>query len=201
MQSAQLEKNWSLLVEGDRQGLYACFNMFYDDLYRFGLSMYKDHDLIKDSIQNLFLELWEIREKLSEVKNIKQYIFTIYKRIIYKTNKALDHKNVCLEVLLEDIGHNFLIQNSYESILIANQADEHKQKQLQHALKELSIRQKQIIQMRFFEKKSYQEIAQETGLTERTIYNTLHNAIRTLRESACFLIKTGLSLLLTSTIF
>jgi RNA polymerase sigma factor (sigma-70 family) len=201
MQSAQLEKNWSLLVEGDRQGLYECFNLFYDDLYRFGLSLYKDQDLIKDSIQNLFLELWEIREKLSEVKNIKQYVFTIYKRIIYKTNKALDHKNVCLEVLLEDIDHDFLVQNSYESILVANQADEQKQKQLQHALNELSPRQIQIIRLRFYEKKSYQEIAQETGLTERTIYNTLHNAISTLRKSACFLIKTGFNFFIITTLF
>lgn len=191
MQSAQLKNNWNLLIEGDRQGLYECFNLFYDDLYRFGLSMYKNHDLIKDSIQNLFIELWEIRAKLSDVKNIKQYIFTIYKRIIYKTNKNLDHKNVCLEVLLEDVNHDFLVQSSYESILVANQTDEQKQKQLQQALNELSPRQKEIVQLRFFEQKSFLEISEITGLTERTIYNTLHNAICVLRKSACFFLKIG----------
>lgn len=183
MQSEQLKKNWNLLVEGDRQGLYECFNIFYDDLYRFGLSMYKNHDLIKDSIQNLFIELWEMKDKLSEVKNIKQYIFAIFKRIIYKTNKDFENKSIDLESLLEDINNETLVQDSYEAVLVASQDNDDKQKWLQLALDSLAPRQKEIIRLRYFEKKSFIEIANITLLTERTIYNTLHNAIKLLRAS------------------
>lgn len=189
MQSNQLVKNWNLLLEGDKQGLYECFNIFYDDLYRFGLSMYNDQELIKDSIQSLFIELWEIKDKLADVKNIKQYIFTIFKRIIYKINQKFNRKNLDLDTLLEEISDDLIVQHSYESILIANQTSELKRNQLQEALNQLSPRQKEIIQLRYFDGKSYQEIAEITHLTERTIYNTLHNAIKYLRESPYFTVK------------
>lgn len=189
MQSNQLVKNWNLLLEGDKQGLYECFNIFYDDLYRFGLSLYNDQELIKDSIQSLFIELWEIKDKLADVKNIKQYIFTIFKRIIYKINQKFNRKNLDLDTLLEEISDDLIVQSSYESILIANQTDELKCNQLQEALSGLSPRQKEIIQFRYFDGKSYQEIAEITNLTERTIYNTLHNAIKYLRESPYFTVN------------
>jgi RNA polymerase sigma factor (sigma-70 family) len=191
MQSVQLTKNWNLLVEGDKQGLYECFNLFYDDLYRFGLSLYKDPELIKDSIQNLFIELWDMRDKLADVKNIKPYVFTIFKRIIYKTNKNLDQNNLGLEIALEDINEDVLTQNSYEAILVESQTDEYQRKLLYHALNTLSPRQKEIIQLKYFEKQSYEEISNKTSLTERTIYNTLHNALKILRKSSFFFTKTG----------
>ncbi|MFD1631893.1 RNA polymerase sigma factor [Pseudopedobacter beijingensis] len=189
MHSKEPIKNWNLLLEGDKQGLYECFDFFYDDLYRFGFSLYRDHDLIRDSIQNLFIELWEMRDKLQNVKNIKQYVFTIYKRIIYKTNKNLDNQSIGFEDILEEINNNFLIEQSYETILIESQVDEMKRKQLKDALDTLSPRQLQIIQLKFFDRKTYEEIVAITNLTERTIYNTLHNALKVLRENPFFVFK------------
>ncbi|MCO4294299.1 sigma-70 family RNA polymerase sigma factor [Solitalea sp. MAHUQ-68] len=179
----RIKKNWSLLVEGERQGLYECFDIFHDDLYRFGLSLYKDQELIKESIQNLFIELWQMRDKLSEVTNIQQYIFTIYKRIIYKAYNDKFRQNCDPSISIENIDERLLVQNSYETILVNNQTNEHKKQKLLQALEKLSPRQKQIIQLRYFEGVSFQEIAQITSLSERTVYNTLHNAIKTLRET------------------
>jgi RNA polymerase sigma factor (sigma-70 family) len=184
-------KNWKLLAEGEKQGLYACFSLFYDDLYRFGMSLYKNPELIKESIQNLFIELWQIREKLSGVENIQQYVFTIYKRIIYKTHQKYLRKDASNNLHLEDLEEHYIAENSYEAILIASQEDEHLKKRLLKALSNLSPRQKEIIQMRYFESLSFKEISIKTLLTERTVYNTLHNAVNVLRETlviVCFLI-------------
>lgn len=188
-------KNWKLLAEGEKQGLYACFSLFYDDLYRFGISLYHDPELIKESIQNLFIELWQIRHKLSGVDNIQQYVLTIYKRIIYKTNQKSSLKNISQDIPLEELRLESLTVNSYETILIASQEDDHLKKRLIHALGKLSPRQKEIIQMRYFECHSFKEIAEKTGLTERTIYNTLHSAVNVLRESLITIILFVLSML------
>ncbi|WP_316819401.1 sigma-70 family RNA polymerase sigma factor [Pedobacter gandavensis] len=186
-QQQQFIKNWKLLAEGEKQGLYACFSYFYDDLYRFGLSLYRNPELIKESIQNLFIELWQIREKLKEVNNIQQYVFTIYKRIIFKTSQTFISTTVTEKVSLDDIEERFISESSYESILIASQEDEHLKKRLQYALSCLTPRQKEIIQMRYFDCLSFKEIAERTSLTERTVYNTLHNAVNVLRELLLFL--------------
>ncbi|TCC87130.1 RNA polymerase sigma factor [Pedobacter hiemivivus] len=180
-------KNWKLLIEGEKQGLYACFSLFYDDLYRFGMSLYRNHELIKESIQNLFIELWKIRDKLAEVENIQQYVFTIYKRIIYKTHQKETGKDNSNQVPLEEINEEHISVHSYEAILIASQEDQHLKKRLQFAMASLSPRQKEIIQMRYFECLSFKEISHKTSLTERTVYNTLHNAVNVLRETLLFI--------------
>ena len=185
--SKYTEKNWQLLADGERQGLYKCFDIFYDDLYRFGLVLYKNPELVKECINNLFIELWKIKHKLSEVNNIQQYVLTIFKRILYKTYLKYNSE-MQFELLEENILEAGLIQQSYESILIASQQDEHLKKRLQKALNQLSPRQKEIIRMRYFEHLSIDEIAEKTGLTERTIYNTIYNSIKVLKEIFCLII-------------
>jgi RNA polymerase sigma factor (sigma-70 family) len=181
-------KNWQLLAEGERQGLYECFNLFYDDLYRFGLSLYKNPELVKEGIHNLFIELWSIRHKLAGVQNMQQYTLTIYKRILYKTYKQLSEVTQTGD-LIDDVDiENMPAEPSYESILIASQHDEHMKKRLQKALNQLSPRQKEIIRLRYFDTVAFKDIADQTGLSERTVYNTLHNAIKVLRDVICWMI-------------
>ncbi|MNZ98976.1 RNA polymerase sigma-E factor [compost metagenome] len=198
MKQKRIKKNWNLLVEGEKQGLYECFDIFHDDLYRFGLSLYKDEELIKESIQDLFVELWNIRHKLVDVTNIQQYIFTVYKRLLYKGNKDKFRLNCDPNILLENIDERLIIQNSYETILVANQSDDFKRKKLLDALEKLTPRQKQIIQLRYFEGISFQDISIITSLSERTIYNTLYNAIKTLRETLVSNIMIMVKLLISS---
>jgi RNA polymerase sigma-70 factor (ECF subfamily) len=177
-------KNWALLAEGEKQGLYECFNLFYDDLYRFGLSLYKNPELVKEGINNLFLELWRIRHKLTGVQNVQQYTLTVYKRILYKTYLQLSKETQTAD-LIDIPSDNIPAEPSYESILIASQHDEHMKKRLQKALNQLSPRQKEIIRLRYFDVVSFKDIAEQTGLSERTVYNTLHNAIKVLRDVIC----------------
>jgi len=179
--SKYAEKNWQLLVEGEKQGLYECFDIFYDDLYRFGLSMYKNPELVKEGINNLFIELWKIKEKLSSVNNIQQYVLTIYKRVLYKTYVNYNAA-ISFEELDQAIIESSHAEQSYEAVLIASQQDEHLKKRLQNALSQLSPRQREIVRMRYFDQTSFVEIAAITGLTERTVYNTLYNAMKILKE-------------------
>ncbi|MBO9153015.1 RNA polymerase sigma factor [Chitinophaga sp. GCM10012297] len=172
----KIEKNWQLLAGGDRQGLYECFDLFYDDLFRLGLSLYRDVDLVQGCINELFLELWKIRERLAGVQNIQQYVITIFKRLLYKST------NQPKEVPFDEAAHMELTQSSYEEMLIETQTDEGIKARLRSALTQLSGRQLQLVQLRYFEGRGFKEIAEVTGLTERTIYNTLHNALQVLRK-------------------
>ena len=185
--SKHTAKNWQLLADGEQQGLYECFDIFYDDLYRFGLSLYKNPELVKEGINNLFIELWKIKHKLSDVKNIQQYVLTIYKRVLYKTyiNRTCGMPFDGLDQETIEAG---LTEQSYETILIASQHDEHLKKRLQQALCQLSPRQKEIIRLRYFEQTSIEGIVELTGLTERTIYNTMYNAIKVLKEVFALLV-------------
>jgi len=172
-------KDWNLFFNDDREGLYTCFTLFYDDFYRLGLHWYKNPDLVKDCIHNLFLELWRSWNDRGHVANKKQYVITVYKRIAYNTFLAYTQTTVrSSEPAHFQTDHEL----SYEDLLVASQTEEHRAKLLQAALGRLTKRQKEIIQLRFYEGLSISQIAQSRALTERTVYNTLHNAIKLLRE-------------------
>lgn len=176
LRTSKIEKNWHLLAGGDREGLYECFDLFYDDLFKLGVSLYRDVDLVQGCINELFLELWKIRDRLKEVQNIQQYVITIFKRILYKAT------NGTKVVEFNEAAHMEISQSSYEEMLIATQTDEGIKAKLQVAMKQLSGRQMQLVQMRYYEGRGFKEMAEATGLTERTIYNTLHNALQVLRK-------------------
>lgn len=176
LRTSNIEKNWHLLAGGDREGLYECFDLFYDDLFRLGVSLYRDVDLVQGCINELFLELWKIRDRLKDVQNIQQYVITIFKRILYKAT------NGTKVVEFDEASHMEITQSSYEEMLIATQTDEGIKAKLQVAMKQLSGRQMQLVQMRYYEGRGFKEMAEATGLTERTIYNTLHNALQVLRK-------------------
>jgi RNA polymerase sigma factor (sigma-70 family) len=61
-------------------------------------------------------------------------------------------------------------------------------KRLQKALNQLSPRQKEIIRLRYFDTVAFKDISDQTGLSERTVYNTLHNAIKVLRDVFCMVV-------------
>lgn len=171
--------DWNLFFNGDREGMYTCFMLFYDDFYRLGLHWYKNPDLVKECIHNLFLELWKSWGDRNHVTNKKQYVLTVYKRLSHKTFLAYTHTTT---IAHEPDGLQTDRELPYEDLLIASQTEAHRMEQLRAALGRLTKRQKEIINLRFYEGRSISEIAQSRSLTERTVYNTLHNALKVLRE-------------------
>lgn len=171
------------MAEGHRQGLYNCFHEFYDDLYRFGVARYKDKELAREAIQDLFLELWQIRDRLKEVGNIREYVLTIYKRILYRSWRQQQQRP------LPDNPAGEPAEQPYESVLMDMQEEAGIREKLHKVLDRLSPRQKEIIRLRYYEQMAIRDIAAKTLLAERTVYNTLYNALEILREVlGCILI-------------
>ena len=62
------------------------------------------------------------------------------------------------------------------------QRDEEMKRKLYRAIQQLTPRQKELIDLMFFEGYSYRQIAEHTAQSVKTVYNTMYNAIRLLRE-------------------
>ena len=173
---------WELLRSADEHDMLGGFRLCYDDLYRLGLFLYKEPELVKESIHLLFIELWKIRDRLQEVNNIKEYTLTIFKRTLYKQKTGSVKHWSKIEMIDSETGNNELFTSSYEEMMISTQEDALVRNRLLAVLPQLAERQRELIRMRYFEEKTIDEIAAITSLTPRTIYNTLHNSLARLRE-------------------
>jgi RNA polymerase sigma-70 factor (ECF subfamily) len=168
------------MTEGDKESFLVIYHSYYQALFCYGFSLSVDRALTKDCIQELFVELWNTRSSLNkEVKNVRSYLFTWLRRKISRELSRLGKETA----ISETIEAPSLIQSSYEDLLIAFQQTEEKKEQLRAALKRLSKRQLEIIKLKFYENLSYRAIATQESLTPRTVYNTIYESIRLLRES------------------
>lgn len=130
--------------------------------------------LVEECIQELFLYLYEARDRLSDPENVKAYLFTAMRRRILEKLKAGKLR------LLPHLAVDPDIQFSAEDLLIRNEGEQFVQEQLHRALNELPIRQKEAVYLRYFNGLNTQEIAEVMGVSNQTVLNTLHQALKKL---------------------
>ena len=169
---------WNGLRAGNQKDLHAIYTANYDDLLRYGIYLTSDILLAKDHINILFVRLWNTRNKLPEVKNPKAYIITCYKNEILFRKKKVE---IELKFLPSVSGLDLISTSSVEETIIELQDYEILKTRIRHLLNSLSDRQKLLIQLRFIEEMSYEEIANQESISVRTVYNSIHESLKLLR--------------------
>ena len=168
---------WEDIAAGKEQAFRLVFEHYHARLYRFGMRYSYDQTLVKDAIQEVFFDLWKQRKQLLPIRNYEAYLTQMLK---YKLSKAYKKKKDAQAV---NSTNEDAFGLSYETLLIAQQENEAKQKKLERAFLKLSPRQREIIHLRFFEGLSYDEIAQRSDVRKRTVYNQIHEALKILKSS------------------
>lgn len=159
--------------------LFSLMSRYYDELFRYGVKFTGNVEETKDNVNQFFIHFWNNREKLEKVENLKAYIFVSFKRwLITRMQQQQNHTVIAL-----DYHTSELAEPSYEEYLVAQIKDHELAKVLRQAIESLPRRQKELLQLRFYEHLSYEEIAQKTSLSVRTVYNKLHEAVKSLRNN------------------
>lgn len=177
---------WNELQQHNEHGLYKIYHALYDSLYHYGISVVPDTQMVKEGINDVFVELWKKREQLIMPDHIPNYIFICFKRRLSKLlGKETKRSAKYAGELFQEPE-----EQSYEAVLINLESDGQLRHKMENVLAQLTARQKEFIRLRFYENMSMEEISQQTAASVRTIYNTLHTAIVQLRKIMSFLFLT-----------
>ncbi|GAO42701.1 putative RNA polymerase ECF-type sigma factor [Flavihumibacter petaseus NBRC 106054] len=163
------------MIAGDADALLALYEYSYKDLLSYGVQLTGSLDAAKDAINDVFLNIWERHSRLKPVKNVRAYLFACIRRNIFHTKEQ--PRQV---IMVEDPEVYSSSETSYEEILIAMQQSDETRRKVQAALSKLTDRQKELIELKFYQNKDYREIEEITGMTVKTAYNTIYNAIKVL---------------------
>jgi len=170
---------WIILKEGGDHAFTHLYNQYFDCLCRYGKRITDDKELIEDSLQDLFVEIWRSRENLPAVHSVRYYLYKRLKRKIIK--KLIDRRKAPLvNNVLEE--YNFTIVFSKESELISQQFSECQQRKLLNALNALTRRQKEAITLRFYDGLTNQEVAGLLSMDTRSVRNLIYRAMLTLKK-------------------
>jgi RNA polymerase sigma factor (sigma-70 family) len=165
------------LQQGDEVALASLMRMYYDDLYHYASRFTKDHELIKDCIQEVFISLWQRRQAIGGIVSPRYYFLRAIKN---KTLKAL-HRN--LKFTADDFEeYDFLYEFSIDKIIIDKQISEEKGRKLKRTLSLLTKRQNEIIYLKYYQYLDHGQIADLMNISRQSVYNLLHEAIQKLRS-------------------
>jgi len=170
-----MRQHWIATLKGSSEAFESLYDLVYRELFAYGMMLGYSREAVKDGIQHLFLELWEKRDRLSPVDNIKSYLMTWLRRIL-NDRRLLDEKLAITNYRSNDNAP------SHETVLIQQESIREASTRLIQALESLTPKQRQVIDLRFFQNKSYEQIASETGNSQRTIYNLVYEAIKVLKK-------------------
>ncbi|ASZ10658.1 sigma-70 family RNA polymerase sigma factor [Chitinophaga pendula] len=174
------DEQWERLRQGEESALFSIYQQYYNQLYKYGLRVTGDASLVADHINQVFMELWEHHGSLKEVRNVKGYLLTYLKRKIFRDQEQRRRHDLFLK---EQVNEDLSFQLSVEEHMIQLQLREDQRRQLLAAVNNLSLRQRELIRLRYFDELSYEEIARKTRLSTRTVYNNISLAIHALKKA------------------
>jgi RNA polymerase sigma factor (sigma-70 family) len=182
---------WVAIIAGDQDAFLGFYKSSYQQLYAVGYRICGNKEMVKDGIQELFMELWKSRATVNpRVENALSYLMTWLRRII-----ARQMKNNLSDRFYNPQYTDMVI--SYEQLLINQQGDDETKQRLASAFQHLTPKQLKIIRSRFFDEKTYDEIASENNMAKQSVYNTIHKVLDILKKHFTQKVVAGYCALLT----
>jgi len=169
---------WQSFKDGGDDAFYRLYDQYADALYRYGLHFSKDKEFIKDCIQDLFLDLYKYRTKLSTTDNIRYYLLRSLRRKIHHEIdkvKPIEYYNYQSE--------NETGIMTFEELIIASDTEEENMRLLRNAMKKLTDHQREGLSLKFEHNLSYLEISEILEMSVESARTSIYRALKILRKS------------------
>jgi RNA polymerase sigma factor (sigma-70 family) len=171
------DDQWHCFKTGDRGAFAAIYQAHVKSLLSYGYKVTSDRSLIEDSIQDLFVELWQRRNRISETTSVKYYLFQALRYKINRNRKA----NERVEFRdIEEAGE-ILNYSSHESFLISLEVQSLQMRHLRDIISKLPQRQQEAINLRYFNNFSNEEVAGIMGVNYQSACKFIYTALRELK--------------------
>jgi RNA polymerase sigma-70 factor (ECF subfamily) len=165
-----------LRQEEDALAFGEIYNRYWDKLYGAAYKRVKVIEVAEELVQDCFTDIWVRRKSIDIKVLLPVYLFTAirYKVINYVHREIVKHN---YEHALQLHGMEY--DNSTEELLIASDLNN----RLQTQVELLPVKCREVFKLSRNEHKSNKEIAQNLGISEKTVENHITLALRRLRTS------------------
>lgn len=170
---------WKLFIDGNEEAFKKLMEQHFMQLFNYGTKFSNDEELVKDTIQELFILLWDRKENLSIDVNPKAYLISSLRRALHRKIQSQNHF-IRYSDLKDNINY-FNFQVSVEDNMIEDEITKARAKRIAENITGLPERQKEVVYLKFFEEMSRDEISETMGITPQTVSNMLQIALKKLR--------------------
>lgn len=165
------------MKSGDHDSFSLIFKFYYPLLYSYGIKLVPLSDFVRDQIQDLFIGIWQSKDSLGDISNLKAYLFVSLRRRLFAEKKSNLNTDSLEEVSKEDFRSlvfepgEFLDKEYVSGIL---------KEKLVANLNSLPLAQREIIFFRFLHQLTYKEIANILNVNEQSVKNIMPKILQKL---------------------
>ena len=164
-----------LIKKRDKEAFSALYYKYHAYLYAIALRYLKNKDLAEDSVQHVFIKLWENTKTLNIDINVKNYLYTMIKNHIL--NQIRDNK--------ETISLNYA--NAQQEISDQNDFIKSMEEQqtidvLLKGIESLPPQKKEVCLLKLEDEITNQKIADKMGISIHTVKSHYQESLKMLRD-------------------
>lgn len=153
--------------------LSTLFEEHYTELCRYSYTIIKRQVEAEDVIQKLFMKLWEKRNSIGRIQNIRAYLYRSAHNMSINEQKKLNRISTSTEINKLSIR-----SNNDTSSTIQTQELETK---IQRAMHQLPEKCREVFRLSRFEQLSYLEISERLDISKKTVENQIGKALKIMR--------------------
>lgn len=168
-----LEISKNITDLSDKNTFEKVFNTYYQQLSAFAFQYVESHEIAEEIVQDTFTNIWSKSGRIEIRTAVKSYLYGAV-------------RNACLNFIKhKKIERRYEEQEQWKSEGFETdflELDE-LQQEIDNGLAQLPEKCRQIFEMSRFEEKKYKEIAEELGLSIKTVENQMGRALKVMRTA------------------
>lgn len=155
-------------------------HFYFKALLNYGFKFVKDDAFVKDCIQEVFIDLWNSRQRVAEPVHVKAYLLVSLRRKIIRNRRSIRLADDLAIAIGDDYA--FSIEFSPEWWMIQEETLARKAQLVSEMLDALPVRQREVIYLKYYQELSREEISAMLSITPQTVSNLLQMAYGQLRK-------------------
>ncbi len=172
-------QTWRNLKDGNKAAFQKIYFEHYRFLYNYCRKYTNNVALVEDLLQELFITIFEKKERLSDTNNIRLYLFCSIRRTLFRT---LNSRELKITDSFDFSHPEFHFDEGVEPDYGDDEEQNRLRKLLFNSINTLGERQKEMIYLKYFSGLGSKEIADVLGVSYQTVRNTLCNALQKIRK-------------------
>ena len=173
---------WHKTQAGDKDAFCQLAEAQYRSLFSYATNFTTDRDFIKDSIQEVFIRIWERRTTLM-IQVVSIYLF---KALRNQLMQEFRRTTPLLASLHSQEVTELSDWQTIETQIEQHEADSESQHKVQQAIYTLPKRQQEVVFLKFYQGMENEQIAELMEINRQSVANLLFRALGSLKSQMAF---------------
>lgn len=172
---------WKQLKNGCELALGKLVKKYFNPLQNYGYKFVQDEDFVKDCVQEVFIEIWQRRERLTTPDSVRAYLLSSVRKRVLREGFRQHILREDTTINLENDWHS--VELPYEWAMIEQENVELLTQKVKNMLSQLPKRQREAVYLQFYQNLEREEIAQIMDIHPQSVSNLLQSAFKVFREN------------------